>query len=307
MSDMEGVFHRLPVCMQPLLLDVRHLTSQSIPGAGPPTGFKSIGEGRQGTSIRLASTSSAVAHRDVIMDMASAANSASLLGKDAGTETGATRPSPAHDNGTSSLPSSGSPHAQNGPPTNRPEQNGSALSCEGNPAETWVLQIQKVYAKPAKDALKALGLLDRRRKVPASDRSDAEVALPVTPSGAAFLNTCTMSLANRQNGAYRTDSASGAVLECSSSLSGLSHEDAKAGIIAETRAGDTLAQQVNLKELEQLIAQRVAWVQRKQAIQRSGRATPANALLHAVLSMLASKGLPATDCLCGDSSPFCCA
>ena len=170
--------------------------------------------------------------------------------------------------------------------------------------ETWVLQIQKAHAKSAKDALKALGFLDRRRKVPAGDRSDPEVALPVTPPGAAFLDSCTESLADRQNGSYRTDSAGAAVFTCSSSQRGISHEDAKSGATSETRAGEALAQQVSLNELEQLIAQGAAWVQRKQAVQRSGRATPADALLGAALSVLASKGPPATQCLWWHLPPF---
>ena len=157
-----------------------------------------------------------------------------------------------------------------------------------------MLQVQKAHAKKAKDALKTLGFLDRARKVPAADRSDAEVALPVTPSGAAFLSTCSQSMAPQLSGGYRTVSASTAAAVWSISQSDRSHEDNRSGIYAETRAGEMSMPQVKQQELEFLIARGLARIETKHAPERSGRATPGALLLHAVISALASKGLPHT-------------
>ena len=157
-----------------------------------------------------------------------------------------------------------------------------------------MLQIQKAHAKTAKDALKALGFLDRRRKVLAADRSDAEVALPVTSSGAAFLSSCAESMAPQPNGAYRRVSASAAAADWSKSQIERSHEDPRSGIDAEATAGEMLMSQVKLQELEQLIAQGLARIVLRNAPERSSRATPGTLLHHAVVSALASKGLPRT-------------
>lgn len=209
-------------------------------------------------------------------------------------------------NGISSSPVNVTTHANHSSPCAMPGQDGSASACDSNAVVqgTWVLQMQKAHAKTAKDALKALGFLDRRRKALAADRSDAEVALPVTPEGAAFLSTCSQSMAHQQNGALKTVSASAAEIVCSSSQTDLSHEDPKSGMYAETRAGEMSTQQVNIQELERLIAQGLARIERKHVLQRSGRATPGALLLHAVLSALASRGVPATlPPMDGSSSP----
>ena len=203
------------------------------------------------------------------------------------------RPTECSCDGISSSPINGTTHAKHSSPCAMPGQNGSASAWYSNAVVqgTWVLQIQKARAKTAKDALKALGFLDRGRKALAADRSGAEVALPVTPEGAAFLSICPQSMAHQQNGIVSTSAAE---LVCSSSQADLGHEDPKSGMYAETRAGEMSTQQVNIQELERLIAQGLARIERKHALQRSGRATPGALLLHAVLSALASRGMPAT-------------
>ena len=257
--------------------------------------------GRRGGSFtEHAHGSSAPAHRDVIAGMTVTAHSASPPGNVACTETGTTGRRLNQCNDPSSLPVGGHTHAaQVRPPATLPEQSESASGHECGVAvqEAWVLQIQKGHAKTAKDALKSLGFLDRACKVPAAQRSDAEVALPLTSSGVAYLSTCQDSIACQMNGSNGTVSASTATLMCGNGHGGLSHEDSKSGALPKTRTSETPAQQGSLQVLEYFVAHRLAKVQRGQAVQRHGRATPADVLLQNVLSALASKGPPALTCL----------
>ena len=73
------------------------------------------------------------------------------------------------------------------------QQTAGSSSARG---ETWILQVQKRHAKTAKDALKALGFLDRHGRVVNADKSAAEVALPLTPAGAASIQAITRSLSH---------------------------------------------------------------------------------------------------------------
>ena len=237
------------------------------------------------------------AHRDVMADMTDTAHTASPPGKIACTKTGTKGLRANLCSGASSLPVTGLTHARGRPPATLPEQSGSAAGLCGVAAqEAWVLQIQKRHAKTAKDALKALGFLDRDCKVPVAQRSDAEVALPLTSSGVAYLSTCQDRVASQLNGPYKTVSASTAMLGCSNGHCGLSQEDPKSGVLPKTKTSETPTQQDSLQVLEHFLAQGLARMQTGQALQRSGRATPADVLLHAVLSALASKGPPGLTC-----------
>ena len=253
--------------------------------------------GRKGGSFtEHAHGSSAPAHRDVIAGKTVTVHSASPPSNVACTETGTTGLRLDLCNDASSLLVGGHAHAaQVRPPATLPQQSESASGHECGVAvqEAWVLQIQKGHAKTAKDALKSLGFLDRARKVPAAQKSDAEVALPLTSSGVAYLSTCQDRVACQQNGSSGTISASTATLMCANGHGGLSHEDPESGALPKTRTSEMPTQQGNLQVLEHFVAQGLARVQKGQAVQRRGRATPADVLLCNVLSALASKGAPA--------------
>jgi len=210
-------------------------------------------------------------------------------------------------NGVSLSNTDGTTHAYSQTAMASSEKNISAHSHENSAAAqvTWVLQIQKKHAKAAKDALKALGFLARQRRVPAADRSDAEVALPLTSSGAAYISVIPQSTSCGESGANVDVPASTAAHCGGSGHHNLSHEGvqcdfiSQSGIPGKARANDLQAQQADLQYLGQLIAQGLATVEQKQSIQRSGLATPADALLQAVISILASRGthMPSKDSL----------
>lgn len=210
-------------------------------------------------------------------------------------------------NGVSLSNTDGSTHAYSQIDMATSDKIKAARSHENSAAAqvTWVLQIQKKYAKAAKDALKALGFLARQRRVPAADRSDAEVALPLTSSGAACISVIPQSMSCPENAAHVDISASTAADCCSSDHHNLGHEGvqcdftSQSGIPGKASAKDGQAQQANPQYLGQLIAQGLAKLEQKQSIQRSGLATPADALLQAVISILARRGthMPSKDSL----------
>ena len=248
---------RMVFCLQPLALDVKHLL-------------------RDESIIEFGSASSSLQHPNACTEETTAASAVQL-----------NSPESVHSSEKKVVDKPAAPALHQ----SSHSEGKSTPPGQGVP----VLQIHRKHAKVAKDALKALGLLDRRCRFPAADRSDAEVALPLTPSGAARTTTMFHSSARPQNG-LGTSALATAATECWPRQKGIMQNgcrsSAKAGGLKT--AADDSAFHVYVQTLEQLIADGLAWPAHKQLVQRIGATSPAETLLVAVQSLLSRKGMHGT-------------
>lgn len=162
-----------------------------------------------------------------------------------------------------------------------------------------MLQLQKRHAKAAKDALKALGFLDRRCRVPPADRSDAEVALPLTPSGAAGISSLTHHLSDSKDGVTCSEVSRTAPEGCICSSNGLSHDASRLQVATSplsvsdhtVRAAHYPALQPEHAVLMQLLEKGLARLAGKRAVARNSATTPGHALQEAMRRLLANTGM----------------
>lgn len=244
-------------CLQPLALDVKHLLrAQSI--------------------IELGSASSSLQHPNACTEETVAASAAQL-----------NSPESVHSSEKKVVDKLAAPALH---------QSSQSEGTSDSPSQGMpVLQVHRKHAKVAKDALKALGFLDRRCRFPAADRSDAEVALPLTPSGAAYIPAMFYSSAHPKNGLGSSASATAAT-DCwqrqKGNMQNGCRSSAKAGGLKT--AADDSALHAYCHTLEQLIVDGLACPAHKQLVQRIGATSPGETLLVAVRSLLAGKGMHGT-------------
>ena len=166
-----------------------------------------------------------------------------------------------------------------------------------------VLQVQKRHAKTAKDALKALGFLDRHGRVIQADRSAAEVALPLTPIGAEHIQAIACSLSHsssdRDNGTYNR--ASGEARRAAKDACSKGPCDPRnmqldsptvPALLCSSESAHTAAMQTGRSLLTDILKRSLGRVAEGKVAARNGLIAPADALQAAVLRLLVSKGDP---------------
>ena len=186
-----------------------------------------------------------------------------------------------------------------------PAQCGSQLTAGSDSVTggTRVLQVQKRHAKTAKDALKALGFLDRHGRVIQADRSAAEVALPLTPIGAEHIQAiaCSLSHSSSDSDNRTYDRASGEASRaakdacsngpCDPGNTQLDSPTVPA-LLCSSESAHTAALQTERSVLTDILKKSLGRVAEGEVAARSGLIAPADALQAAVLRLLVSKGDP---------------
>ena len=165
----------------------------------------------------------------------------------------------------------------------------------------WVLQVQKRHAKTVKDALKALGFLNRHGRVIQADRSAAEVALPLTASGAAHIQAISRSLSNstldcdngscnRASGeARRATKEACRDVACDAQTRQLDSPIVPA-LLCSSDAAHTAPTQSQRAVLTDILGRGLGRVAEQKVVARTGLTAPADALRAAVERLLFSKG-----------------